>query len=237
MTTVLGVDARRPDAWVTVRLEEGRLAAISRFQTLDELLAEAGDAAVVAFDVPIGHDDRDGSRRGGRRAADVAARDALGEAGERVFWTPPLQVFEHDSYGQAAKQAEAEGWPVPEEPMFAGRRRLLAVNEAAGDDERIVEIHPETTYLALSEAHADGGPLATYGRGPRATYERLQLLAEVGLRPARSLGGVGRMSPRDVLEASAAAWSADRVARGDHGRLPEDPPSDLRTGREVCIVY
>lgn len=235
MTTVLGVDARRPDAWVTVELSEGSLASIARHDSLEAVLASAEDAHTVAFDVPIGHEDRQGSQRDGRRGADVAARDSMGEAADRVFWTPPLQVFEHDSYASARRQAEEEGWPVPREPMFAGRARLQAVNEAAAHDDRIVEIHPEVSYLALNEEHGGTGPLATHGRGPRATYERLQLLAQAGLRPTRSLGGVGRMNPRDVLEATVAAWSAHRVANSQARRLPEDPPTDPRTGRRVCI--
>jgi predicted RNase H-like nuclease len=231
------VDARHPDAWVAVELDDGSLAAITRHDSLEALLSTAEEAEVVAVDVPIGHDDREGAQRGGRRAADEAAREALGEAAERVFWTPPLQVFENDDYEAACDQAEREGWPEPEEPMFAGRHRLRTVNERARTDDRLVEAHPEISYLELNEHHGDGGPLETHGRGPRATYERLQLLAEVGLRPARSLGGVGRMSPRDVLEASAAAWTADRVARGEHGTLPADPPTDPETGLEVCIRY
>jgi predicted RNase H-like nuclease len=236
VTTVLGVDARRPEAWIAVQLEDGSLASIRRHDTLEALLAEAGEAATVAVDVPIGHEDREGEA-GGRRACDRAARQALGDHAERVFWTPPLQVFDEEDHEQAVELAEDRGWPAPEKPMFAGRRRLQAVNEAALADDRIVEVHPAVSYRALNEAVGEGGPLETYGRGPRATYERLQLLAEVGMRPARSLGGVGRMSPRDVLEASIAAWSAHRVARGEHGTLPETPPDDPLTGREVCIVY
>jgi len=235
VTRVLGVDARQPDAWVAVELQDGSLAAIRRFDQLDELLASAGGADTIAVDVPIGHDDPEGNQRDGRRRADVAAREALGEAAERVFWTPPLGVFEADSYEPACQIAEEQGWPRPAEPMFAGRQRLLAVNEAAGDDHRIVEMHPEVSYLALNDARGEGGPLETYGRGARATYERLRLLAEVGLRPTRSLGGVGRMSPRDVLDASIAAWSAHRVAEGEAGRLPEVPDEDPQTGRPVAI--
>lgn len=236
VATVLGVDARRPDAWVTVELRDGSLASIARHDSLEQVLAEAEAAEVVAVDVPIGHDDRHGDD-GGRRAADRAARDALGEAAERVFWTPPPAVFDQPDHEAACELAEERGWPTPRKPMFAGRQRLQAVNEAATRDDGIVEIHPEISYTALNELHGDGGPLETYGRGPRATYERLQLLAEAGLRPTRSLGGVGRMSPRDVLEASIAAWSADRDARGEAGQLPEDPPTDPATGRPVRIVY
>jgi predicted RNase H-like nuclease len=234
---VLGVDARRPEAWVGVELDDGSLASIARYDSLEELLGEAEHADVVAVDVPIGHDDPQGEARGGRRAADQAAREALGEAAERVFWTPPPAVFEAEDHEAAKRRAEAAGWPTPREPMFAGRSRLRAVNEAAEHDDRFVEVHPEISYMALHEAAGEGGPLSAYGRGPRATYERLQLLAEAGLRPTRSLGGVGRMSPRDVLEASIAAWSADRVARGEAGQLPGDPPEDPRTGRPVRIVY
>lgn len=235
MATVLGLDARRPKAWVSVRLEEGSLRAITHQDTLDSALSEADDAEAIAVDVPLGHDDPDGSKQGGRRAADIAARERLGEAAERVFWTPPLDVFEAESYEEACRIADEEGWPRPEEPMFAGRKRLLEVNRRAREDDRLVEAHPEVSYAVLNEQLDGRGPLETYGRGPRATYERLNLLAEVDLRPARSLGGVGRLSPRDVLEASAAAWSADRVAQGLAETFPADPPEDPRTGRRVAI--
>lgn len=235
MSTVVGLDARRPEAWITVRLEEGSLKAITHHETLDDVLEEAREAEAIAVDVPIGHDDREGSKRGGRRLADVRARELLGDAAERVYWTPPPSVFELDDHEQALERAREEGWPEPEEGMFAGRKRLLAVNRRALEDDRIVEVHPEVSYTALNEQLGGLGPLETYGRGPRATYERLELLAEVDLRPARSVGGVGRLSPRDVLEASVAAWSADRVARGEAQRFPKDPPEDPETGRPVAI--
>lgn len=237
MATVLGIDARRPQAWVTVRLEEGALDAIGFHEDFDSVRSQLGGVEVAAVDVPLGHDDPWGEENGGRRQADVQARKALADAADRVFWTPPPDVFEVSSFEEACRLAREEAWPEPEEAMFAGRQRLATANGAAQEDERFVEVHPEVSYRALNEQVGNTGPLETYGRGPRATYERLELLAEVGLRPARSVGGVGRMSPRDVLEASIAAWSADRVARDEHGRLPRDPPQDPRTGRPVAIVY
>lgn len=235
MASVLGVDARRPQAWFTVRLQDGRLKSIATHDSLEAILEAAAGVEVIAVDIPIGHDDPRGTHRGGRRAADVAARQALGAAGERVFWTPPLAVFEREDHDEARRVAEHEGWPVPPKPMFAGRKRLLAINEAIQEDDRFVEIHPEVSYQALNQQQGGSGALETYGRNPRATYERLQLLAEVGLRPTRSMGGVGRMSPRDVLEASIAAWSAHRVAEGLAQKLPPDPPTDPRSDRPVCI--
>jgi predicted RNase H-like nuclease len=42
-----------------------------------------------------------------------------------------------------------------------------------------------------------------------------------------------RVERRDVLDAAAAAWSADRIARGLARSLP-DPPEEIR-GRKVAI--
>ena len=49
------------------------------------------------------------------------------------------------------------------------------------------------------------------------------------------LGEAGKIPPDDVLDAAAASWNADRVARGLAVSLP-DPPEPIG-GREVAIWY
>jgi hypothetical protein len=68
-------------------------------------------------------------------------------------------------------------------------------------------------------------------------FEWLDLLRKEGLRPARSLGGVGRASPDDVLDATAVAWSAQRLAGGSGASLPVAPSKDPATGRAIGIWY
>jgi predicted RNase H-like nuclease len=235
--TVLGLDARNPRAWVTVRLEDGNLAAIENHPAMDPVLDKLDHVDAVGVNVPVGHDDPTGERRGGRRACDVEARELLGDKADRVYWTPPFEVFEADTYEKACEIADSHGWPEPAKGMYKGKERLFAINDAAIEARNIVEIHPAVSWTALNERHGGSGPLVTYGRGPQATYKRLQLLGEDGLRPARSLGGVGMLDPSRVLDASIAAWSADRIATKDAVTLPEDPPRDPSTGRRVAIRY
>jgi predicted RNase H-like nuclease len=50
------------------------------------------------------------------------------------------------------------------------------------------------------------------------------------------LEAVGMVPADDVLDAAAAAWSAQRIARGEAKSLPSPPEEDER-GREIAIWY
>ena len=78
MTKVVGIDGC-PGGWVAVLLEEGRFAD-AWFAARFELAVEAaGDAAVIAVDMPIGLPEEGG------RAADLEARRLLGRQRASVF--------------------------------------------------------------------------------------------------------------------------------------------------------
>lgn len=238
MPTAVGVDARQREGLWTVHVEDGQLSRIEQLEDVDAVLEATVDADVIAFDIPIGHEDPTGEHGDGRRVCEAAAHDWLGSAAEeRILPYPPPVLFEREHFHEAQAFCEGEGWPELTKPIWHGHYRIEQVTRAAAEDDRIVEIHPEVSFTALNEAHGGQGPLEHYGRGWNALYERLRLLHDAGLRPARSLGGVGRASPKDVIDATVAAWSADRVATGAAGVLPEDPPRDPRTGREVAIRY
>ncbi len=83
---------------------------------------------------------------------------------------------------------------------------------AVGDD-RVVEADVEASYRALA-TEVDGRILGHAPRTREGRHERLQLLYDADLRPRRSLGGSGRASPVDVMDATVLAWTAWRVARG-----------------------
>lgn len=232
MTRVAGLSGTRtPVGWVLVQVEDRSLGAIQLEEDLVSALGAAGDAEVVAVDLPIGHDDP----KGGVRACDERAREFVGPRSASVPKIPPLEVLRADDLEAARALAEERGWPVPDEELFALSDRILTVDDS-GDD-RLVEVHPEVSFVAIREAVGEGGYMEHPPGDRRGRHERLELLYEAGLRPARSLGGVGRASPIDVLEATAAAWSAHRVAVAEAGTLPEAPPKDPRTGRPVAIRF
>jgi predicted RNase H-like nuclease len=61
--------------------------------------------------------------------------------------------------------------------------------------------------------------------------ERVGIVVPVDLGPAGRVAGVD-----DVLDAAVAAWSAQRIARGEARCLP-DPPERDAEGRSVAIWY
>lgn len=211
MTTVIGVDGCR-GGWVAAVAETTTgpdalalldLTVVPSLDAVIDLPAVAGrDVAVVGVDIPIGLPDR------GHRAADLAARKALGRRWSSIFLTPTRAALaeptreaadvvnrEHDaggvtaqSFGLFAKIAEADAW-VPTAPV------------------PIAEVHPELSFTHL---------LGAVPRHAKKTWagmlERLDAVRSVGLDPA-SFTELD-CAPDDALDAVVAAWSASRVAHG-----------------------
>lgn len=245
MTVVVGADgsgAPGPTGWVLVRLGDGQLRFAALVGSFKEVLAEVEEAGAeaLAVDIPIGHDDPDGTARGGRRLADRAAKAFLGPRHASVFPVPPLSLFELDDHEAAAARAEQEGWIKPSRQVWNLGPRIREVHAAVRDHaagDRIFEAHPEVSFQALHHQLGGGGALDHGKRDPDGVHERLELLHRAGLRPRRALGGVGRASPDDVLDATVCAWTAARIAAGEAATLPEEPPTDPETGRPVAIWY
>lgn len=277
VTTVLGVDGAkvgpRAKGWVVVQLDDGKLRQAELVRgAFDEVLDRAEDAgaAVVAVDVPIGHDDPDGSLRDGRRLCDVEAKRFLGPRHASVFPVPPPKVLRQGDHEAARRLADEHGWIKPSAQLWNIRDRILDVEvhlqgrgrgqsqargnggsgERGGRGEpgergdrggRVLEVHPEVSFqVLLSETSTTGEQplhLEHSKKDPDGIYERLDLLHRAGLRPSRSIGGIGRASPDDILDATVCAWSAHRLAEGLGGSIPDAPPRDPRTGRPVAIWH
>jgi predicted RNase H-like nuclease len=235
MTVVVGVDASRSPGWVAVTLRDGRLHSMVLHPSLDAVVESGPEAAVFGVDIPIGHEDPLGVRDQGRRQCDRAAREFLGAARQAsVFWVPPPGVLEASEQTEAVERCRAKGWIAPSAQLWALRGRLVEARRFARDP-RFHEVHPEVSF---QEALRQGGKTGHLGH-PKTTWpglvERLELLHAARLRPERSLGGVGRASPDDVLDATIAAWSAWRIANGKARPLPANPPVDPASGRPVAI--
>ncbi|MHB8586799.1 MAG: DUF429 domain-containing protein [Thermoplasmatota archaeon] len=229
---VVGVDGRREGGWVAVRLRDGHLDEIREFDRFENIMAQSADAQAIGVDIPIGHEDPEG-KHGGHRAADQAAKELLGERRSTIFHVPPPIVLEAQDYAAARALATARGWKMPSAQLFLGLRSRIREVAAFAGDPRVIEVHPEVSFSALRDAYG-GEPLR-----PKDTwdglYERLRLLHAAGLRPTRSMGGLGKASPDDVVDATAVAWTALRFMEGKALSLPAQPPVDAHTGRVIAI--
>ena len=200
----LGVDAAR-GGWIAVALEDGSFADTAWERRFPALLERFPDAVAIGVDVPIGLPET-----GARRRADVEARLAVGPRRSSVFFTPPRAAIEAATYSEAralAPGVSAQGWAL----------RTAILDVARTRDPRVHEVHPEVSYAVLA-----GEPLLSAKRTWNGHRERVRLLASAGIELPDWLDA-GLVSADDVLDAAVAAWSATRVARGEHLTFPSDP--------------
>ena len=114
------------------------------------------------------------------------------------------------SYGEArtiAPSTSAQGWAL----------RTAILDVARIEDPRLREVHPEVSFAALA-----GATLAFGKRTWNGQRERVRLLAGAGIDLPDRLDA-GLVAADDVLDAAVAAWTATRIAVGEHVTLPGDP--------------
>lgn len=219
---VVGVDGF-PGGWVAVTLTDGRYTLTTARKSLAEVLADEPAATVFGVDIPIGLPEAGG------RLADMEARKPLGPRASSVFPTPPRAALALDDYEAAndlARQLTASGIS---KQSWALRERIREANELAEVNPRMVEVHPE-----LSFRHMAGVPLAAAKTSWNGVGLRRSLLARYGIDLPDDLGPVAATAPpADVLDAAAAAWSADRILRGE--AVPYPNPPQLDGERAVAI--
>ena len=190
--------------WAVVVLEENRVAEAFRCESFsDALLVEA---EIIAVDIPIGIPDR------GIREADVAARRFVGPRASSVFPTPIRPVLEAETYAAARALATKLTGKSISSQAYNLRRRILEVDEYAHHDERVIEVHPEVSFRELGRR-----PLLSKHRTD-GLIERRNLLEGAGIELP---GSVPRVAEPDLLDATIAAWTGQRYARGEALPLPE----------------
>jgi predicted RNase H-like nuclease len=196
---VAGVDGTKA-GWVAIILEDGRFSSDRLIRQIASDFSELGGVTVIGIDVPIGF---------GPREADRAARAFLAGAASTVFSTPPRELLER-AFGPGlgiSAQAHALG------------PRILHVTQRAASDARIHEVHPEVSFRAMN----DGRPLRDRKKSAGGALERMALLTRHGIELG-TLEDAAAAPLDDVLDAAAAAWSAQRIATGTASSLP-DPPA------------
>jgi predicted RNase H-like nuclease/nicotinamide riboside kinase len=204
--------------WIAVTRDGGR-----RVARLEELFRGDKQPEVVAVDIPIGLADA-GSRR-----CDEEARVLLKGRASCVFRAPIRPMLAAATAAEAraigrsvdGKAISAQCWAIV--PKIHEVDQLLGSDESARRAVR--EVHPEVSF-----ARMNGGVALRAGKkDPAGHRERLALLErEFGQVVLEVLGrrSALRCAPDDVLDAFAALWSAERIARREAISLPADPPRD-----------
>lgn len=240
--TLVGVDGCKA-GWIAVVGREGGEPQAIVVKRFDQIVAEAGEAAVVAVDMPIGLPARAGA---GGRGPEALVRRLLGARQSSVFTIP----------SRSAVHAEP-GPFADEEERYAAHRRACAIALATSDPPRKVSIqafglfprmreldlllrekpelrgrvfesHPELAFRQLNDGEPMRLPKKIKGRiNQPGMMERRAVLARHGL----DAGFVGRPPPRgagadDFLDACAMLLVAGRIARGEAECFPPSPVTD-----------
>lgn len=221
---VVGVDGTRK-GWLAVCLEDGHFLKAATFRRFEEVVGAFLDASQFAVDIPIGLPDS------GPRAADGLARKLVGPQHRSVFDVPRREVVEEWSYERACERLfKLEGRKLSKQ-SWAIVPKLLEVDQRVGPGDPIVEVHPEVSFRALA-----GRPLRFGKKTWGGISQRRKLLVAAGIRIPDDISVLGHAAPDDVLDATAAAWTAHRVATRVAQSLPEPPEQD-ELGRRVAIWF
>jgi len=224
MDIVVGVDAYK-GGWVTVALRDRSVERCAVYVTFEELLEDHREASVIGVDIPIG------LPASAPREADTFARKFVGPRRSSVFSTPPRTVLEAASYPDALAICKSLRVAGISKQSFGLAPKILEVDEFVRSNDRIHEVHPEVSFRAMS-----GQTLKYSKKSWNGASIRRQLLAQHDVVLPDDLGEAGLAPVDDVLDAAAAAWTADRIARGKGATLPS-PPEQLADGRTAAIWY
>ena len=213
-TQVVGVDGA-PDGWVAVAIggDGGRIVEAVSNRTFAQLADEFVDAVVIAVDMPIGLPTADAWPR----RADMAARASLAPKQSSVFVVPPIEALQAATHAEAVAFCKAASIGGVSQQAYALRKKIAEVAAVSATDSRLHEVHPEISFRSMK-----GEPLKRGKRTWAGFQERLALLRAIGLEPPSELPNVAGATVDDVLDATAAAWTAGRIARGEARFLPAD---------------
>lgn len=192
--------------------------------TAQEIAYGQPSPQVVAIDIPIGLPES------GPRACDVEARRLLRAGRASAVFTAPIRpVLSAATYDDACRiRLRVEGKRLSRQ-SWAITARVREVDDLLRKDAELqamfYEVHPEVSFCLL----AGGRPLQHSKKDPAGREERRRLLEpafggflQAALAERRDLGSL----EDDVLDAFAALWTAERIARGMFSALPAAPERD-----------
>ena len=219
----VGIDGY-PRGWVAIALGSGAFRGAAASHSLLALVKEFPSAMAIGVDIPLGLlPDR-------VRQCDRAAYQLLGPRRNSVFMTPPEPVVMAATFQDALQLSRRLTGIGLSRQAFALAARILEADAVRSEDDRIFEVHPEVSFWAMNNRH-----LAHPKTSWSGFCARLELLRSQGIEIPAEPGQAGLVPPVDVLDAAAAAWSANRRALGKARSVA--PPEEGPDGHQISIWY
>jgi len=222
---VAGADGCRA-GWVICRRDDSGALDVRVVKTLAEA---CGGLSILAVDMPIGLAD---TPRPGR-ACEHEARALMPGKASSVFPTPCRPALACTTYAEANARSKALGAGLTRQAfhLFPKLREVDDLMRGSARLRRIVhEAHPELAFTRMN----GGRPALSKKRKPDGFAERLDLLAEHGLRwRPEPMRGAAR---DDVLDAMAVCRTALLIVEGTATRLGPARERD-RYGLPMNVWY
>ena len=190
----------------------GSPVMFSLFHSFADVWAEARSQGMLAVgvDMPIGLPGQE------LRRSDIEARELLGPRRSSLFWTPPLGVLgaaDHSEANRLSRENTSRGLSIQAFhllPKVLEVRAVLTPQDLATEARpQAAEVHPETSFAVLA-----GQPMPASKRQPAGQAERLTALAPEFDNLHAAPPPLSGAAPDDLLDATAAAWTARRMAAG-----------------------
>jgi predicted RNase H-like nuclease len=223
---IAGMDGVQ-NCWAAVVAEQGGVPSrVLRVQSIGELFARLPNLEVVGIDIPIGLLN---SYRIGGRPVDQLARQRLKKRASSVFPAPVRAVLAAQTYVEACDASRRSGPDgraigiqcfhivpkIREVDDFLAERRDLR--------DRVYEIHPELCFTRLAGAPMSHPKATKDGRDERihALRRVFPTLDDLVVQARRE-----RIPEVDLLDATAACWTAQRCANSEAESLIDPIPRD-----------
>ena len=207
--SVVGVDGC-PAGWVCFHVNlESRATTVTTASQISELIATSPKPRLVAIDIPIGLPTK------GSRACDKAARSLLRKPrSNSVFPAPVRATLAANTYREACALSVLTHGKSLSRQAFEIIHKIREVDDLITPvlQTWIFEVHPEVSFWALNGRQSlKHAKLKKEGKA-----ERIKLLLPHYPAIEKHLAELSKaeVSADDLLDAAAAAWTAESVARG-----------------------
>lgn len=226
MQIVVGAD-QCGNGWVFIRLSDGAFESARFYRDFTKGVDDSPEAETIGVDIPIGYPRPPATQR----LADGQARAMVGPRRSSVFTALHPDVLGEQTWAAANQMSKNRFSKGVTTQSFALKPKITEVADVAARNNRVYEVHPEVSFVALA-----GQPLRFSKKQWNGHNARRTLLAAHGIEIPDVLDDAGIVGADDILDAAAAAWSASRIAEGQALSLP-DPPEYDGAGRRVAIWY
>ncbi|MDB4737959.1 DUF429 domain-containing protein [Verrucomicrobiales bacterium] len=216
---VVGVDGCK-EGWVGVAIDKNG-AFIGSFlsKLLKDIISHFSDASVIGVDMPLKLVNKP------FREADQLVRKELGvKRGRSVFPAIPNFMIDPkwidlDPEDLNIESRKRFGCAFSRQTLNL-KNKILEVNQCQSENLKIIEVHPEFCFMQMN----DGMPQPCSKKTWNGMQQRLFLLKTKGIYLPSDLGSnTGNISPDDIIDAAAGAWTAKRFSEGLAVPHPEDP--------------